>query len=144
MNLCNFIVLEANMHYLLTGKVFCDAISICNGCSSSRWTETWRCKCLDWRCHAVLIQSLLKGTSELCRISRRCSHCKYTFQLLALIISNEVHHFFFLLCVRLCVLFLFWFVCLFYFCVLYLFFVNCGVVSKGGFWHILKIALIFR
>ena len=78
---------------LLTGKIFCDAISICNSCSSSSWTETWRCKCLDRRCHAISIQSLLKGTSELCGITRRCLSCKhYTFLLHALINSKEVQY----------------------------------------------------
>ena len=83
---------------LLTGKIFCDAISICNSCSSSSWTETWRCKCLDRRCHAIPIQSLLKGTSELCGITRRCLSCKhYTFLLHALINSKEVQYCFVLL-----------------------------------------------
>ena len=106
---------------LLTGKIFCDAISICNSCSSSSWTETWRCKCLDRRCHAISIQSLLKGTSELCGITRRCLSCKhYTFLLHALINSKEVQYCFVLL--GFFVLFLF-----------FIFFILCSCCSYWCF-----------
>ena len=71
--------------------------------SSSCRTETWRCKCLDWRSHAIFIQSLLKGTSKLCGISRRCLRCEhYTVLLHAPYISPRkyitVFFFFFLFC----------------------------------------------
>ena len=96
---------------LLTGKIFCDAISICNSCSSSNWTETWRCKCLDRRCHAISIQSLLKGTSELCGITRRCLSCKhYIFLLHALINSKEVQYCFLFLGFLFCFCFFIFFI----------------------------------
>lgn len=83
---------RASMLFLLAGKIFCDAISICDSCPSSCRTETWRCKCLDWRSHAIFIQSLLKGTSKLCGISRRCLRCEhYTVLLHALYISPQKH-----------------------------------------------------
>ena len=81
---------RASKPFLLAGKIFCDAISICDSCPSSCRTETWRCKCLDWRSHAIFIQSLLKGTSKLCGISRRCLRCEhYTVLLHALYISPQ-------------------------------------------------------
>ena len=83
---------RASMLFLLAGKIFCDAISICDSCPSSCRTETWRCKRLDWRSHAIFIQSLLKGTSKLCGISRRCLRCEhYTVLLHALYISPQKH-----------------------------------------------------
>lgn len=94
---------RASMLFLLAGKIFCDAISICDSCPSSCRTKTWRCKRLDWRSHAIFIQSLLKGTSKLCGISRRCLRCEhYTVLLHALYISPQkyitVFFFFFLFC----------------------------------------------
>ena len=90
----------------MTGKIFCDAISICDSYPSSCWTETWCCKCLGWRCHTIFIQSLLKGTSELCGISRRCLRCKnYNFP-----VTCALHLY------RSASLFLFCFVLFFSFC----------------------------
>ena len=59
-----------------SGKPLCDTVGICDCQALQSRIKTWRSKRMDWRCHTIILQSLLERIAKLRWITPRRCCCK--------------------------------------------------------------------